>query len=76
MSKKNPGKRLRKQVESVLRLPKILDTFVKEQPWLNEDESFVKSALAVKRTIQEMRLPLNLLIDVANQFGGADTEDD
>jgi hypothetical protein len=72
---KNPGKALAKQINGVSKLPKILDSFVQNHPWLNEDESFVKSCLAVKRTIQELRLPLNLIVDVANQFIEKDTED-
>jgi hypothetical protein len=66
--KKDPGKYLVKQIETVSRLPKVLDSFVTKHPFLNEDESFVKAALAVKRTLQELRLPLNLLTDVATQF--------
>ena len=72
---KNPGKRLAKQLTGTLRLPAILDDFVKNHPWLNEDESFVKSCLAVKRTIQELRLPMNVIMDVAQQFVEKDTED-
>jgi hypothetical protein len=72
---KNPGKTLAKQINGVSKLPKVLDAFVQNHPWLNEDASFVKSALAVKRTIQELRLPLNVIIDVANQFIEKDTED-
>ena len=69
MAKKNKaGERLAKLIVSVLRLPHTLDGFVKQFPWLNEDEGFVKAALAVKRTIQELRLPLNLITDVATQF--------
>jgi hypothetical protein len=75
MSKKNPGKRLAKQINGVTKLPGVLDAFVKDHPWLNEDESFVKSCLAVKRTIQELKLPLNLIVDVAQQFMGDDSED-
>lgn len=69
MAKKgNPGARLAKLIVSVLRLPHTIDGMVKEYPWLNQDEGFVKAALAVKRTIQELRLPLNLITDVATQF--------
>ena len=75
MAKKNPGKRLAKQINGVIKLPGVLDTFVKDHPWLNEDESFVKAALAVKRTIQELKLPLNLIVDVAQQFMEDDTEE-
>lgn len=73
---KNPGKRLAKQLTGTLRLPNVLDTFVKEHPWLNEDESFVKSCLAVKRTIQELRLPMNIIMDVAQQFIEKDEGED
>ena len=72
---KNPGKKLAKQINGVVKLPGVLDTFVKNHPWLNKDESFVKASLAVKRTIQELKLPLNLIIDVAQQFMGEDTEE-
>ena len=75
MAKKNQGKRLAKQIQGVVNLPKVLDAFVVNHPWLNEDESFVKSALAVKRTIQELRLPLNVILDVANRFIEKDEED-
>lgn len=75
MAKKNPGKRLAKQIASVTKLPGVLDAFVKDHPWLNEDESFVKSCLAVKRTIQELKLPLNLIVDVAQRFMEDDSED-
>ena len=75
MSKKNPGKKLAKQIQGVVRLPSVLDAFVKEHPWLNEDESFVKSCLAVKRTIQELKLPLNLITDVAQKFMDDESEE-
>ena len=73
---KNPGKALAKQLTGTLRLPSVLDNFVKGHPWLNEDESFVKSCLAVKRTIQELRLPLNVIMDVAQQFIEKDEGED
>ena len=73
---KNPGKRLAKQLTGTMRLPAVLDAFVKEHPWLNEDESFVKSCLAVKRTIQELRLPMNVIMDVAQQFIEKDEGED
>lgn len=73
--KKDPGTYLVKQITAVTRLPKVLDHFVTKYPFLNEDEAFVKSALAVKRTIQELGVPLNLLIDVADKFSDKDEGD-
>ena len=66
--KKNPAKALNKLILQFIKFPKTIDQFVKENPWLNEDEGFTKSALAVKRTIQEILLPLNIIMDVASQF--------
>lgn len=73
--KKDPGKHLVKQINTVRVLPKVLDKFVTQHPHLLSDEAYVKSALAVKRTIQELSLPLNLLTDVALQFSKDDDED-
>ena len=74
--KGSPGQRLNKVIVSVLRLPHTIDGFVKDNPWLNEDKAFVEAALAVKRTIQELRLPLNLITDVATQFDDKDKQEE
>jgi hypothetical protein len=64
---KRPGYKLAQHILSVIRLPRALDSFVKNNPWLHESESFVKASLAIKRTIQELNLPLNLVSDIATQ---------
>jgi len=74
--KKNPAKALNKLILQFIKFPKTIDQFVKENPWLNEDEGFTKSALAVKRTIQEILLPLNIIMDVASQFDLDKEEED
>jgi len=74
--KGSAGQRLNKVIVSVLRLPHTIDGFVKDNPWLNKDRAFVEAALAVKRTIQELRLPLNLITDVATQFDDKDKQEE
>jgi hypothetical protein len=74
-TKKDPGKYLVKQITAVVRLPKVLDSFIAKHPFLNTDETFVKAALAVKRTIQELGIPINVLTDAAVRFSNVDDTD-
>jgi hypothetical protein len=75
--KKSTGEKLVENIGRALKIPALVDQYVKEQPHLNHNEAFVEGALAAKDLIQSLRPILTLIIDTTTLFDKKEqTEDD
>jgi hypothetical protein len=76
MAKKSTGEKLCEAVGKMLKVPALVDAYVKEQPHLTQNEAFTEAALAAKEVIEATRKLWTLLLDTTTLFDNKQTGDE
>jgi hypothetical protein len=76
VAKKSTGEKLKEAVGRAMKIPDLVDQYVKEQPHLTQNEAFTEGALAMKELMATIRPLWTLLIDTTTLFDKKQVEDE